>query len=285
MVTRSGSPIRRRREGSTDTGRPSVRTRLVLPPTGRNRNRNRFLLGAAVAALLAHVLAVATLLALPRLLALPAAAPGGGDPPTIEMVEDDAKAAGGSQPTPRSTSAPTSTAKPMPDSRSAPSPAPGTPLSTDAPQATTAELAPPAPERRDTAPTPSSPAPAAQAPEQPNVDLDPTDGLGYGHQDDPQIIPATPDNRHANRMPVYPRDAGRRGEEGSVRMLVMINPDGTVSHVELAVSSGHPELDRTAVRAVSGWHFRPAMEDGRPVPTQMMQTFNFHILRPGEASR
>ncbi len=127
------------------------------------------------------------------------------------------------------------------------------------------------------APTPSPPPQASAS--QPEVDLDPADGLGYGHQDDPQVIPASPDDRHANKMPPYPRAAGRRGEEGSVEMLVSVGADGAVSSVEVAVSSGHPDLDRTATDAVSHWHFRPARQNGVAVPMQMMQVFNFKIDR------
>ncbi len=113
---------------------------------------------------------------------------------------------------------------------------------------------------------------------QPEVELDPNGDVGYGRQDNPGDIAASPDDRHANKVPAYPRGAGLRGEQGTVEMLVTIGAGGQVSSAEVAVSSGHADLDRTAQRAVLGWHFHPAMRGGVAVPTQSMQVFNFEIV-------
>ncbi len=195
---------------------------------------------------------------------------------------DKNRYAGGSKPTPQ--------ASPTPPTPQAP-PAPPQPKPPASPDLTTTArnshetvtVPPPSPSSTtQPPPTPVQPAPT-QAPQgpppQPEVNLDPADGLGYGEQDDPKIIPARPDDPRANRMPPYPPAAGRRGEEGSVEMLVQIAADGSVSSVEIATSSGHALLDKTARDAVAHWHFRPAMQNGVAVPTQMMQVFNFKIDR------
>jgi protein TonB len=254
------------------------RVRLFVPSRAwGGRRRREILLAAAAIAVLAHVLAVLAILAAQRLSPHPAAVPPlAQDPPTIEMVEDQNRYAGGSKPTPPATPTP-----PAPPAPPAPPKQAGAPDPSDQqpPAPATADETTPPDAKKSPDPQQQAPSPTPQAQQQqPEVALDPADGLGYGHQDDPHIIPASPDS-HANKMPPYPRAAGRRGEEGSVQMLVRIAADGSVEGIDVAVSSGYPDLDETATRAVSHWHFRPAIRDGVPVPTQMMQVFNYHIDR------
>lgn len=245
------------------------------------RRRREILFGAAAIAVLFHVLLTAAIVEAPHLWPAPppppaAAAANQEDPPTIEMVMDQNRYAGGATKSP-----PASSTQPSPPAPQSPQ-AQGAPTGLNLPPATKSspDTVPPDAPKQQTmqAPSPSQ-APPNPNPAQPQVNLDPADGLGYGHQDDPHDIPASPDDKNANKMPPYPRDAGRRGEEGSVQMLVSIAADGEVSGVEVAVSSGYSTLDRTARDAVSHWHFRPAIRDGLPVPTQLMQTFNFKIDR------
>ena len=263
---------------------PTPRARLfVLQAGSGGSHRRQALVIAAGIAVMLHVLAVVTILGAPRLLpglmGPPPAPPSDlrKEPPTMEMVEDQNRSIGGSTPTP-----PANPTPPAPPAPPRPPAAQGAPDRSDLPQIASshdAEAVPPdAPKQQQVqAPKPSPPQRTEAA--QPEVDLDPSDDqLGYGRQDyDPRVIPAAPDDRNANKMPPYPAAAGRRGEEGSVEMLVLVSADGTVSSVEVAVSSGHPDLDRTATRAVSHWHFRPAREGGVAVPTQIMQVFNFKI--------
>ena len=259
---------------------PAPRVRLFVPSRGwGGRRRREILLAAAVVAVLAHVLLAIAILEAPRLWpsARPMPPPLGTEPPTIEMVTDDNKYAGGSPPHP--TPSPTPPAPPAPPAaprqQAAPHAAKQPPDPRPSPQAET--VPPDAPERAPEPNRPPAPQQAAQA--APEINLDPAENLGYGRQDDPRVIPASPDNKHANKMPPYPRAAGLRGEQGSVEMLVSIGADGSVRNVEVAVSSGYADLDGTATRAVSRWHFRPETRNGVPVPTQVMQVFNYHIDR------
>lgn len=264
------------------------RARLFVPSRAwGGRRRREILAAAAVIAVLFHVGLALFLWQAPHFWpkALqpppPPQASSPPDPPTIEMVVDKNKYAGGSTPTP-----PANPTPPAPDQPKAPpAPQPEAQKQPDVPQSVLpspehVDVPPPAPPEEKTAAA-SPPSPPPQPVSQPQVDLDQADGLGYGEQDDPHIIPASPDDKRANKMPPYPRAAGRRGEEGSVEMLVMLAADGRVTSVEVAVSSGHPDLDQTAQNAVSHWHFRPAMRNGVAVPTQMMQVFNFKIDRGG----
>jgi protein TonB len=69
----------------------------------------------------------------------------------------------------------------------------------------------------------------------------------------------------ANRPPLYPERALRRGEQGQVMLRVRVAADGTPAGVDLAETSGHESLDRAAVAAVLQWRFNPATQAGRPV--------------------
>ena len=90
----------------------------------------------------------------------------------------------------------------------------------------------------------SAPAPAA-APRQAKVD-------------------APPRPRRAIR-PDYPAEARRRGIEGETTLELTVDAAGRVSSVTVAVSSGHPELDAAALRAVKAAEFMPAKSGGSPV--------------------
>lgn len=60
-----------------------------------------------------------------------------------------------------------------------------------------------------------------------------------------------------NPPPKYPRRARRRGLEGIVLLEALIDISGRVADLRLFTSSGHPVLDRAALKAVSNWRFSP----------------------------
>ncbi|HUD42486.1 MAG TPA: energy transducer TonB [Dokdonella sp.] len=66
------------------------------------------------------------------------------------------------------------------------------------------------------------------------------------------------------REPVYPADALRRGEQGTVLLRVSVAADGSIERVEIERSSGSSRLDRAARDAVRQWRFRPPLVGGAP---------------------
>lgn len=48
----------------------------------------------------------------------------------------------------------------------------------------------------------------------------------------------------------YPEQARRQGLQGTLRLLVALNPDGQVVNIEILASSGHRVLDEAAIRIV-----------------------------------
>ena len=71
----------------------------------------------------------------------------------------------------------------------------------------------------------------------------------------------------------YPAEALSLGLEGTVRVTVVIGPDGRVKAASVAVSSGHPLLDAEAVRKV-----RDA--ESLPVPPALLRGREFSLVLP-----
>lgn len=64
--------------------------------------------------------------------------------------------------------------------------------------------------------------------------------------------------------PDYPPNAARLGQTGTVTLALMVGTDGRVTGSRIQHTSGTPELDRAAVRALSMCKFKPAMNGGVP---------------------
>ena len=90
--------------------------------------------------------------------------------------------------------------------------------------------------------------------------------------------PARPADYLANPKPPYPALSKRLGEEGTVRLNILVNPDGSVAQLELLESSGHPRLDRSAIATVrSQWKFEPARRGGEAVAAWVVVPIQFTL--------
>jgi TonB family protein len=58
-------------------------------------------------------------------------------------------------------------------------------------------------------------------------------------------------------LPIYPRAAARRGEQGVTGVLIHLAQNGRVDDVKLERSSGYPLLDKAALDAFRRWRFAP----------------------------
>lgn len=77
------------------------------------------------------------------------------------------------------------------------------------------------------------------------------------------------------RPPVYPVDARRRKQQGTVKLMVLVGPDGKVADIQLAGSSGSDLLDRAALSAVKRWRWTPQKQNGAPVSVRGFVTIPF----------
>ncbi|TAJ91326.1 MAG: energy transducer TonB [Reyranella sp.] len=76
---------------------------------------------------------------------------------------------------------------------------------------------------------------------------------------------------------VYPPRSIELGQQGEVMVRVRLDPDGTAAEIMVWRSSSFPLLDRAALTAVRGWHFLPALRDGRPVAAWVEIPVRFHL--------
>lgn len=74
-----------------------------------------------------------------------------------------------------------------------------------------------------------------------------------------------PSYRQPPTPAVYPSRAIELHQQGEVLVRVRLDPEGSAVEVLIHRSSGFDLLDRSALTAVRGWRFLPAMRDGRPV--------------------
>ena len=98
-------------------------------------------------------------------------------------------------------------------------------------------------------------------------------------QPDP-ITPPRADAGHLNNpAPVYPRTSLRLHEEGKVILTLLIRADGTVDEVTVKVSSGHPSLDKAALKAVKRWRYLPATQGGQAIDYRYEQPILFSLRK------
>jgi protein TonB len=84
------------------------------------------------------------------------------------------------------------------------------------------------------------------------------------------------DLKTSNRVePAYPPAARRAGEEGTVRLKVLVDEKGRPKDVAVATSSGFARLDQAAMEAVRKWRFVAATDGTHPISawTQVAITF------------
>ena len=91
-------------------------------------------------------------------------------------------------------------------------------------------------------------------------------GMGFGDGD---VIPLV-------RMPAqYPSKAKRRNIEGFVKARLEINALGTVDSVEIIDSKPKGVFERSAIRALYKYKFKPQIINGKPQAQTVTQTLDY----------
>ena len=75
----------------------------------------------------------------------------------------------------------------------------------------------------------------------------------------------------------YPRVSQEDGDEGIVTLRFIVQPDGSISDIRIARSSGHPRLDAAAQKAHRNIKLQPATCHGKPIAMQIHQSFTFEL--------
>lgn len=106
------------------------------------------------------------------------------------------------------------------------------------------------------------------------------DGNGKrGNSDKPAADPNTIVNGGYKTLPTvaYPPASQDQGEEGIVKLSVLVEANGSVSEVKVTQSTGHQRLDAAAVRAARRAGYQPNSVNGTPVRTRFNTSYTFRL--------
>ncbi|CAN5705525.1 hypothetical protein BH10PSE6_BH10PSE6_44360 [soil metagenome] len=148
---------------------------------------------------------------------------------------------------------------------------------------------PPVPSQPQAQPKPKPPAPVNPAPARPaqkpavtQTESAPNSGTSQVTQtaaaQQPLIVwEHHPRFRTPPRPAVYPPRAIELGQQGEALVRVRLEPSGEAAEILLWRGTGHEMLDKAALAAVRGWHFLPAMREGRAVAAWVEIPVRFHL--------
>jgi protein TonB len=77
--------------------------------------------------------------------------------------------------------------------------------------------------------------------------------------------------------PLYPAGSRRDGEEGTVRLRVLVDERGRPSEVQLAQGSGFARLDDAAMDAVRRWRFQAATNGSNAISAWTQVNISFKL--------
>ena len=141
------------------------------------------------------------------------------------------------------------------------------------------EAPPPPPPPQPEKPKPPPPKPVQKRPPTPQAPVE------AQPQQAAPAAPAAPKTVSASQLgylvppnPIYPARSRKAGEQGNVMIRVLVDVTGRPAQVSLQTSSGHPELDQSALSAVRAAQFRPYAEGGVAQAVWVLVPINF-VLR------
>ncbi len=80
-----------------------------------------------------------------------------------------------------------------------------------------------------------------------------------------------------NPSPPYPSMARRRGLAGTVILNVLVSNRGDVDRLSIHQSSGYKVLDKTALKAVNSWKFKPGKQGGKVISMHVLVPVSFEL--------
>lgn len=106
------------------------------------------------------------------------------------------------------------------------------------------------------------------------------DGNGKrGNSDKPAADPNAIVNGGYVKLPTvdYPRASQDENEEGTVKLSIIVEANGSVSEVKVTQSTGHTRLDAAAVRTARSAGYRPKSVNGTPVRSRFNTSYTFSL--------
>lgn len=107
-------------------------------------------------------------------------------------------------------------------------------------------------------------------------------GTSPGQLPNPNPNLTTPPTISANSMQwvrrpqvVYPAEAKLRKEQGTVVIRALVNTQGVPAAVSVFKSSGYPDLDQAAQRAIWDARYQPFLRNGNPIAVYVQSPIGF----------
>ena len=114
------------------------------------------------------------------------------------------------------------------------------------------------------------------APPPPNLEVDPSEQPVYIDRDiDPRLLNGEEMLGLLARL--YPRPLREAGIGGDVLMWVWVDEEGNPSNPQINRSSGHDQLDATALAIVQSMRFAPAVLRDQPIAVWIAQPISFSV--------
>jgi len=83
--------------------------------------------------------------------------------------------------------------------------------------------------------------------------------------------------------PTYPYLMRHSGAAAEITVSFNVNAKGVVTGAKV-VDSTNPEFIAATLEALKKWSFTPAIKEGKPVESRVVQTFVFNVRRDSEAA-
>ena len=89
--------------------------------------------------------------------------------------------------------------------------------------------------------------------------------------------PPLPITSHAVTAADYPAESIPAREMGTTQVQYLVQADGVVRDTIISSPSGYSRLDQAAADLVTRWRFKPANQNGRPVPAWLHANVVFRL--------
>jgi protein TonB len=113
-------------------------------------------------------------------------------------------------------------------------------------------------------PPPPAPKPVVIPPPQPKPPME-------------EYVPVTQPTFAKQSEHIYPPEAARRHQQGTVVLMLYINGNGTLDKVEIVKSSGFPLLDAAAIKEMKQSKFEPAMDGAIPIRSRAQASVTYRL--------
>src|SRR5579862_579564 len=108
------------------------------------------------------------------------------------------------------------------------------------------------------------------------ISLEPGIGRGASTNEVQSRIAPILDPSHANERPELPGTFGALIAALSLRLRLLVLPDGSIFDAHVVRSTGEADIDRVAIQWVeTNWRYLPAVINGRPVMSQITVIVRF----------